>query len=352
MAECEEGHLSVQGGNAMASLYICEQGVKVARDGGRIVVKKHDEVLQSIRVNTVERIIARGNVQFTAQCIAFLLAEDIPVSLLSCGNRLKGTVRPPFGKNNLRRVAQYRLADNEEWCTVFARSVVTAKIRNSFEYIWRYVKHHPECRSADYEETVASFLEKVPSVSGNSLMGIEGYASRLYYFVLGKMVPEEFIFENRNRRPPQDPVNAMLSLGYTLLCGEMGSVLEAHGLDPGVGFYHALSYGKPALALDMVEEFRSVVIDRFVMYVIQQRCVNPGDFEMKGDEGCRFHPDALKRYYHEYETWMTRDLGLRYAVTWRDLMMRQAERIAGAVDNGREYHPLVYGEKDVCCGEL
>lgn len=336
----------------MASLYICEQGVKVTRDGGRIVVKKHDDVIQSIRVNTVDRVIALGNIQFTAQCVAYLLAEDIPVSLLSCSNRLKGTVRPPFGKNNLRRMAQYRLSDNNEWCTEFARTIVRMKIHNSFEYLTRYERHHAECGASECKATISALRDKIPLVSGNGLLGIEGYASRLYYFVLGKMFPEGFTFEKRTRRPPLDPVNAMLSLGYTLLCGEIGSVLEAHGLDPGIGFYHTLSYGKPSLALDIMEEFRSVVIDRLTGYLVKQKCIKPDDFEMKADAGCRFLPDPLKRYYHEYEKWMTRDLGFRYAATWRDLIMRQAERIARAVDNGSVYYPLVYGEKDVCCSEL
>jgi len=337
----------------MIPLYLCEQGVKVHRDGEALLVKKDDTVVRRVLTQDLERVIAWGNIQFTTQSVGLLLGKGIPISLLTRSGELKGIVSPGQDKNIIRRVAQFRLIDNPEYCLAFSRSIMDAKLRNACEFLQRYHRHVPLQNFPEYRATVERLVWAITDAADTqALMGMEGFASRGYYHIFGLIIPGEFSFRGRNKRPPADPVNAILSLGYTILTGEIRSLIAAHGLDPGAGCYHALEYGRPSLAVDILEEFRAVVIDRFAVHLVKQRIVSPHDFELVEGKGCRFSREALGRFYVEYEKWMTRDLGLKEAVTWRDLLLRQVYRIAKAVDSASPYRPLLYGDADVSCGEL
>ena len=158
-------------------------------------------------------------------------------------------------------------------------------------------------------------------------------------------------FAGRNRRPPKDPVNSMLSFSYTLLCAELQGLCEAHGLDPFMGCYHEPDYGRPSLAADLCEEFRAPAADRFVLHCASRGIVKPEEFFYDGEKGCRFEPEALKRFIAAYERWMTRPAAA--GASWRDIMRRQAERMVRYFDGGDEYEPYLYGgEPDDDDGEL
>jgi len=183
-------------------------------------------------------------------------------------------------------------------------------------------------------------------------MGLEGFAARAYYYMFTRLFGAEWGFTRRTRRPPADPVNAVLSFGYTLVSSELSALVESHGLDPGIGFYHTLEYGRPSLAVDLVEEFRAPLVDRFALYLTRRKILSPADFETVEGKGCRFRQEALKRFFIEYEKWMTGNPGFKEDVSRRSLLWRQTERAVKFVENGEPYRPLDMGERDADGGDL
>src|SRR3990172_5053911 len=164
----------------------------------------------------------------------------------------------------------------------------------------------------------------------NSVMGVEGAAASVYFEAFGKMLRKELGFERRQRRPPKDPVNALLSLGYTLIGNEMHSMICAVGFDPYIGFFHGIDYGRPSLALDLIEPFRHAIIDRFTLYLVNNHILTEKDFDDKADEGVLLNDDARKRYFAEYEKYMTKETESNLSPAkkgFRDLFKIQAHNM-------------------------
>lgn len=336
----------------MPNLYICEQGVKVNLEGEMLVCSAGGEVIKKIRIETVDRVLAFGNIQFTSQCLASLAERDIPVSFHSTHGRYRFSLHQPMGKNGQRRLSQYMLTSDLPYRLSFAKSITAAKISNSSEFIKRYGRRHEIPNLKEFIFTMESLMEKLASAPDrDAIMGLEGFAARVYFHMYGFIINTSLFFNGRSKRPPLDPVNALLSLGYTVFAGESASLIEGCGCDPSIGFLHEIQYGRSSLALDLCEEFRSVCIDRFVLYAAREGIFKARDFEVR-DGGCYLVKDSMRRFYEEYEKWMQRDLGFSAPATWRGLLRRQAERLASAIDGKAEYIPLVYGDGDVCCSEL
>lgn len=188
------------------------------------------------------------------------------------------------------RKAQYRLADDEQWSLHVAQLFVAGKIQNYRNVLRRYIRDYGE--NADVETAAKALdMEKrdvLRSSDRTELMGIEGRAANRYFSAFPHLIlqqKEDFPFAGRNRRPPKDAVNAMLSLAYTLLANDMAAALETVGLDPYVGFFHALRPGRTSLALDVMEELRAYMGDRFVLSLINKRQMTANDFLYQGDKG-------------------------------------------------------------------
>lgn len=185
-----------------------------------------------------------------------------------------------------------------------------------------------------------SHLEHKESV--NSVMGVEGAAASIYFEAFGKMLRKELRFEKRQRRPPKDPVNALLSLGYTLIGNEMHSMVCAVGFDPYIGFFHGIDYGRPSLALDLIEPFRHAIIDRFTLYLVNNHILTEKDFEDKGEEGILLADDARKRYFAEYEKYMTKDTESNLSPAkkgFRDLFKIQAHNMHDVILGTSTFNP-------------
>lgn len=201
----------------------------------------------------------------------------------------------------------------------------------------RYARNHPEIdfsRDKTEMEGCVSHIEHKQSV--NSVMGVEGAAASVYFKAFGKMLRKELGFERRQRRPPKDPVNALLSLGYTLIGNEMHSLICAVGFDPYIGFFHGIDYGRPSLALDLIEPFRHAIIDRFTLYLVNNHLLTEKDFEDKGDEGVLLNDDARKRYFAEYERYMTKEVESNLSPVkkgFRDLFKIQVHNMHDVIVN-------------------
>lgn len=283
-------------------LYVQEHGARIGLSGGVLQVKDRDRsLLAEARLADTSQVCVLGNVQVTTQALREMCNEGVPLSLFTSGGWFYGRVETAGGRNVELRRAQFRAADSPGWCRAFARRIVAAKIANSRTLVRR---NHPE-PSRRVLDGLAELRESAAKQDAlSSLLGVEGTAARLYFSAFPGMLKApgrfELDFEGRNRRPPKDPVNALLSFLYALLAKDWTLAVVAAGLDPNLGFYHQPRYGRPALALDLMEEFRPIVADSVVLTVINNGVVADHDFVRSG-VGVSLKPGARKRLILAYE---------------------------------------------------
>lgn len=328
----------------MGTLYITQQGAVLKKISRRLVVYKGEEKIAEIPVIKVDRVMLFGNIQVTAQAVAFLLDSGVDICYLSSKGRYRGRITPAESKNVLLRVAQYERYLDDDFQLQVSRAIVEAKIKSALGLIRRYRESYPEM---DFSEEMAALDQSLDSVRSqtqvSSLLGTEGYATAVYFRAFGRMFRrEEMSFTKRTRRPPKDPVNALLSFGYTLVTNEILSFLFAVGFDPYIGHYHSLAYGRPSLALDMTEEFRHPVVDRFTLYLVNNGIISSKDFDDRAEEGFFLTQDALKQYFRHYENRINktfRDESTGENVSYRSLFRRQAYRLAKSIQTGGLYEP-------------
>ena len=245
----------------MGTLYLTEQGATLGRHSRRLVVYKNEEKIGEFSIINVDRIMLFGNIQVTTQAVAFLLDSGIDLCYLTSKGKYRGRIVPAESKNILLRVAQYERYLDDQFQLQISKALVSTKIKNSLGLIARYRSNYPELDFSQEIESLKRSLESVQLQNGvSSLLGVEGSSTAVYFRAFGRMFRKVGLeFTQRSRRPPKDPINALLSFGYTLVTNEILSFLFAVGFDPYIGFLHSLEYGRPSLALDMTEEFGFLV---------------------------------------------------------------------------------------------
>jgi len=243
----------------------------------------------------------------------------------------------------LLRIAQYERHLDDQFQVDLARTIVKAKIRNGRQVIRRFSNNHPELDFAKEVQLIEETLKKLDrQCTVNSLMGSEGIAGAAYFRTFGRMFLKDFQFQTRSRRPPKDPVNALLSFGYTLLTNEILALVTAHGLDPHIGFLHGVVYGRPSLALDIVEEFRHPVVDRFVLSLLNHKKLQKNDFEEK-ENGVYLNDDGRKTFFKYYDELMKRAVrGENPRLELRDILKRQVRRMAATIKSNAPYKPYKF----------
>jgi CRISPR-associated protein Cas1 len=329
----------------MATLYLTEQGSELRKVGDRLVVHKDGLELLEIECFKVDSVLLFGGVELTTPAVTKLLGHGIDLALLTTTGQFKGKLVPPLGKNSLLRVLQHERYADLEFCLEIGRSIVAAKIGNCRSVLSRHARNHRESGLSEYIQTLSTYHDKARQTeSVDSLRGIEGAAARQYFEGLGRACRRELSFPGRRRRPPTDPINALLSLGYALLTRELWALAEAVGLDPYLGFYHAVVYGRPSLPLDLLEELRAPVVDQMVLRVTNRGQFKADDFEPDPEDGgVRLTPDALRRFLACYEKAMQgslRERGARQLLPVRELLRRQVERLLESVRNRSPYRAL------------
>ena len=269
-------------------LYLNTQGVRVGKSGAVLQIREKETLLQEARLGEICQVSLMGNVQISTQAVQALCEAKIPLCYFSMGGWFYGITMGLNQKNVFLRRGQFRLSDQEYFTRALARRLVEGKIRNQRTMLQR---NHVEPK----RNTVSGLKEMaeraVRAESIEELLGIEGNAARLYFGdFTGMIKPDEgadsgefrFDLEGRNRRPPRDPVNAMLSLGYSLLAKDLTVACYAVGFDPYIGFYHQPRFGRPALALDLMEPFRPLIVDSAVLTAINTGMVTARDFVRAG----------------------------------------------------------------------
>lgn len=326
----------------MATLYIDEQGAVLRKEGERLVVTKDGVEILSLPAIKVEQIVIFGNVQITAQALALLLRSSIEVALLTHTGKLLGQLTPPECKNVPLRMKQYEKYHDETFRQTFASLVIQQKIKNSVTNLKKYLYNHKELDlSMEIREMENAVRNAAAAPPVSSLMGIEGYASAAYFRAFGKCFLSEFQFTTRTRRPPRDPVNALLSLGYTLIANELMWLLDALGFDPHIGFLHGIEYGRPSLSLDIMEEFRAPIVDHMVLFMCNNKMFKPQDFEPEEEGGIYLKEDARKKFFEQYEKTMTAPFSYGGTqITFRKAFQNQAQQLSKLLIEGKPYEPF------------
>ncbi len=327
----------------MATLYLTEQGSILRKTSDRLIVEKDHEILLEVPCLKLDTILIFGNVQVTTQALAELLDHGIELALLSTSGKLRGQLTPPNPKNIRVRMRQYELAHSEPSALDLARRFVRAKIANSAAVLTRLRRHAAgELPLTFIQELNATLPGIETAVSLESLLGLEGAAAARYFRALGRVAPSGFAFESRSRRPPRDPLNALLSFGYVLVGKEIQSLLDAMGFDPYIGLYHQVEYGRPSLALDLLEEFRAPLVDRFSLSLLNLRVLDRDDFHSTPQGGVLLGRESLKRYFPAYEKELNAPFSLDgEEISFRRLFRRQAERLGRTLVDGEPYEPFL-----------
>ncbi len=313
---------------AALPLHVIEQGSRLGRRQERLVVTRGKEELGNARLLDVSHVCLYGNVQVTAQALGTLLEAGVPVVHLSYGGRLRGfTVGPP-GRNVMVRLAQYRSAHDPTTCLTAAREIVAGKIYNQRVLIRR---NHPEPPDELLKTLKNSVVTARRAPDLDTLLGIEGDAAHRYFRAFADMLrSEEFSFESRNRRPPRDPVNAVLSFLYSMLLKETSLAIHTVGLDIGVGLYHQVKAGRPALALDLMEEFRPIVADSVALTLFNTKALTQSDF-VRAAKSCTLTKSGRTTVIQAHERRMdtlVQHPTFGYRITYRRVIEVQARLLA------------------------
>jgi CRISPR-associated protein Cas1 len=284
----------------MPTLYITEPGARLEKEYQRLLVTKDDEVLLRLPLVHVSEVVLVGSVGVTTQALLALLDAGCGFSIITAAGRLLGRLTPVESPNLPLRRRQYACAQDRAFALRLSRQIVAGKLRNQRAYLRRLSRARGKAFEAHIRTITASLKQSGLASDLDQLRGLEGLAAKAYFQALRQVVPPGWESPRRTRRPPGDAFNALLSLGYTLLTQNAVTALEIAGLDPYEGFFHADKSGRPALALDLVEEFRTIVVDSVVLSVINKKVLRPDDFQIGREGGVYLKPHALRRFLEQY----------------------------------------------------
>lgn len=310
-------------------VYVQSQGAHITKSGDCIHVKSGDET-KKIRLLDVSQVTIIGNVQITTQAVRSLCEMNIPVCYMTYGGWFVGMTGGLSHKNIEIRIAQHRIASQTRHSMEIAREMVFGKIKNCMTLLRR----NSQGISPDVLDEIEKFAIRAKTAKTyETLLGLEGIAARIYFSHFNGMIKSqftEFEFNGRNRRPPKDATNAMLSFLYALLTRQATVTLSGIGLDPYLGFLHKPKYAKPALALDIMEEFRPIIADSVCITLINNKEVTPADMIIT-KFGTSITSNARRKIIAAYErrmdTAVTHPL-LGYAASYRRIMETQARLLS------------------------
>lgn len=329
----------------MAVLYVSQAGAEVRQNGARLRVERQGEVLAVVPLREIERLVLLGPAQLSSAAVRLLLRARIPVLFCSRRGNCYGTLSAGCEDTELLLTQVERYQD-EAFRLEIAKALVVAKLLHQKRLLRRHARNHPNAALTQVADQLELLLKKLPKcTSVAEVMGAEGQASALYFSVLGLCLRQEGVrFTGRTRRPPKDPVNAVLSLGYMLVLQEVLSAIVAQGLHPGLGFLHKVSRRRPALALDLLEVARQPIVDRLTLSLFNRHVLTFEDFQEEVSGEVRLKEQGLKRYLKFYEWAMTTPF--RYGKdgevgTFRDWLRQQARGLKKALQDGHAWTPLI-----------
>lgn len=327
----------------MSFMYVYEQGSRLRYENNRIVVEK-GTYSRSLPVGNIDGIIAFGRVEITSPCLTHLMKQGIGMTFLSKTGSFFGRVESTAHVNIEKQRKQFRLGDSPSFRLGLAKKFVYGKLNNQAVFLSRINRHrkNPEARrSVEAIRLLRQRSEEADSIP--ELMGIEGAASRVYFKGLSELVPEAYRFEKRSRRPPKDRFNTLLSFGYTLLMYEIYSAVVAGGLHPYAAFLHSDKAGHPALASDLMEEWRPVLVDALAFSLVDRNAFAESDFREEG-AAVLLNKEGVGRFIPAYEGKIREKVKylnyLERHLSFRETIYHQVENLSRSVLEG---NPDLYG---------
>jgi len=291
------------------TLFVTTQGAYLSKEGETVVVKADGEIKLRVPVHTIAGIVCFGNVSCSPYLMGFCAENDVAISFLSEHGRFLAKVQGPVSGNVLLRREQYRRADDLKFSAEVAKFILTGKITNCRTVLQRALRDHASKIKEDEVRNAVMRLNRQLEIFDQDqpldvLRGIEGDSAHIYFNVFDHLIvaqKEAFQFEERNRRPPLDNVNCLLSFIYTLLMHDVRSALESVGLDPAVGFLHRDRPGRPGLAFDLMEEFRPYIADRLTLSLINLQQVQEKSFKKMDSGAVVMNDDTRKTVLVAYQ---------------------------------------------------
>ena len=332
------------------TVYVNSPDRYLSLDGENLVISQEGTEIGRVPLHNIERIMTFGHAGASPALMGKCVKNGIELVFMSRNGHFIARVEGEVKGNVLLRRQQYRIADNEKGSLEIARNMISAKLFNSRWVLERMIRDHGARIDTDLFGKKSEFLNNSIKQARNcsdmdSLRGIEGEAASVYFSVFNDMIlqqKEDFAFDTRNKRPPLDNVNALLSFAYSMATGMCTSALESVGLDPYVGFMHTDRPGRRSLALDMVEEFRSVLCDRFVLTLINKRLVSNDDFVKREDGAVLLTEDGRKNFFSAWQKRKSEELKhpfLEEKVEWGMLPYVQAMLLARYIRGDLDCYP-------------
>ena len=346
----------------MTTLYVTERRSLIKKSGDTLTVhipenEEKGTPKRKVRVPLIKvtQVVIYGDATLTSPALAALLEQKVDICFCSHYGRFRGRLAPPMGKNSLIRLAQHRAHNDPARSFELARAFVYGKLANMRTLLLRANRKRDDAEIATATDAIKGVMEQVEHLEPDpnaappdpsdpqagtvygTLLGLEGSGTAFYFGVFEGLLNGDWRFERRTKRPPRDPVNALLSFGYVLLMNQVASAVSVVGLDPYVGFLHSSQFGKPALALDVMEPFRPVVVDSVVMTLLNNRMLTEDDFQEKFG-AWRLSDDGRRTFLAKFEERLNTEIKhpvFGYKVTYRrclELEVRLvSKRLAGEI---------------------
>ena len=337
-----EGKLKpvIPGSDDGAVLYLQEQLSKVGKQSEHLIVKKDDVVINRIPIHFMRQVVVVGPVQLSTQALQTLIEDQVSVSYVTAHGKFIGSFAAAPAKCVSLREAQFRQFDDPAVCLNLAKAVVRAKVANQRALLMRNLRGD-DARGSD--EPAARDLWNLlrgidDATSLESLLGMEGQAAAVYFAEFGRFLrsTHSFDFTKRNRRPPKDPVNALLSFAYAMLVKDCQSAVNTVGFDPYKGFFHQGRHGKPSLALDLMEEFRPIIADSVVLTLLNNDALSPSDF-ITWRGSCQLTDSGRRTFFNAYEQRKSTEIThpvYGYRMTYSRMIEVQARMLAAFIRGG------------------
>ncbi|SKB13798.1 CRISPR-associated endonuclease Cas1 [Planktothrix sp. PCC 11201] len=331
----------------MATLYLIEQGTTIYKDNQRFVIWRPDQQKTEIPVRDVERILLFGNIQMSTQAINTCLDEKVLILFLTLSGQYKGHIWSLESTHFGCETVQFSKWKDPRFQLLVSQGIVRGKLWNSKQLLVRLNRKRKIPEVAKAIAGITSDINALNTVNNlDSLRGYEGISAARYFPAFGKLIANSaFHFSLRNRQPPTDSVNSLLSFGYTLLFNNVLSLIIAEGLSPYMGNFHYGEDKKPYLAFDLMEEFRSPIVDSFVLKLINSSIVKPQDFDrVASTGGVYLNKQARRVFLEQFEKRMNEEIShpdLQSSVSYRQAIQLQVRRYKSSLLQGSAYQAFL-----------
>lgn len=336
----------------METLYVIEPGAYLKKSGAALNVMKQGSLIDTIPAQGLQKLVLSGYVSLSGSVIDFCIKNRIETVFITPTGKFRGRLMIDEHRHVELRRAQYLNLETDAFCNDTMKILVKGKLDNMASFLLNRAKYDKDEKLREAAVRLKAFAKYLSDdLSKEAIRGIEGAGTRIYFSVFNRLIKNDrFTFTTRTRRPPLDPVNALLSFVYTLLTNEVLSAIKIRGLDPYMGALHEISYGRPSLACDLVEEYRAPIGDRLVLNLINKKMVNPDDFiiksnspknyvdekEMKKKRPVEMKPYMVRAFISSYEKMMTHG-----TPSYRSMIREQVRSFSEyLLDSKKVYQPI------------